>query len=174
MVGLAARRESAYWGMVSVELSGNDGWWGVPGTLKSTTFLPAHSLLASYSWGMPQAVASVSVMGAHLQARSATCPSQHSTVQQGAYSNLTPSGKLSPTLRGAIAFAGRWEEVEKRCTGGRNSVWRETMGSWVGGRFMKTAAGGVGARTLEGHMEGQKRQKAPQAMASPTPLPMRP
>ena len=38
----------------------------VPGTLKSTTFLPAHSLLASYSWGIPQAVASVSVMGAHL------------------------------------------------------------------------------------------------------------
>lgn len=46
---------------------------GVPGTLKSTTFLSAHSLLASYVWGMPQAVASVSVMGAHLQHQLAVC-----------------------------------------------------------------------------------------------------
>lgn len=37
-----------------------------PGTENSTTFLPFHSLLASYSWGRPQAVGSESVIGAHL------------------------------------------------------------------------------------------------------------
>lgn len=37
-----------------------------PGTEKRTTFLFAHSLLASYSWGRPHAVGSASVMGAHL------------------------------------------------------------------------------------------------------------
>jgi hypothetical protein len=37
-----------------------------PGTETRTTFLPAHSFEASYSWGRPQAVGSASVMGAHL------------------------------------------------------------------------------------------------------------
>jgi hypothetical protein len=37
-----------------------------PGTENRTTFLPFHSLLASYSWGRPQAVGSESVIGAHL------------------------------------------------------------------------------------------------------------
>jgi hypothetical protein len=39
----------------------------VPGTLNSTTFLPFHSLEASYSCGRPQTVGSSSVMGAHLK-----------------------------------------------------------------------------------------------------------
>jgi hypothetical protein len=42
-----------------------------PGTENRTTFLFAHSLLASYSCGRPQAVGSASVMGAHLYTLSA-------------------------------------------------------------------------------------------------------
>lgn len=39
----------------------------IPGTENRTTFFPFHSLLASYSWGLPQTVGSSSVIGAHLK-----------------------------------------------------------------------------------------------------------
>lgn len=37
-----------------------------PGTETRITFLPANSFDASYTWGIPQAVGSGSVIGAHL------------------------------------------------------------------------------------------------------------
>lgn len=99
----------------------------IPGTENSTTFLPFHSLLASYSCGRPHAVGSESVIGTHLFSlvlAQCTGRTKNSTRTHGprrvisesmlrvcgvasgikicTHSNFTPSGKVSPTFRGAI------------------------------------------------------------------------